>query len=181
MQFRKLVSGISGLPLAVGGLALAVAPASADEVWHQSVGRSGPTAACPTTSEAELVQGWTQWTGSWAHWVNNGGGGYVCNRSLVWALSSGTDSAESAVGCVLAQDEPPTYPAISVDFAGSDSSSTYYFGAGCTGTSLTGSTWAYASDEATAIASCGAGFVAAEARGRNHGGDPNVWLCNAAV
>lgn len=100
MNVTSLAAACGGVVLAVGGLALAGAPAaSADMVWHQSVGRSGPTAACPASSSSDLALGWTEWTGSWASWVNSGKGGYVCNRSIVWAQSSPPPS-----GCVWVGD-----------------------------------------------------------------------------
>jgi len=63
-------------------------PAVADQIWYQSVGRAGTTAACQASTATDLAVGWTDWAPSWAKWVNGGNGGFVCNRQITWAFDS---------------------------------------------------------------------------------------------
>ena len=65
-----------------------VAPAAADKIWYQSVGRTGSTAPCEESSATELAAGWTNWAPSWDTWANNGNGEFVCNRQITWAFDS---------------------------------------------------------------------------------------------
>jgi hypothetical protein len=83
------------------GLGVVAAPtASADEIWYQAVGRPTAASACPTDSAADVAAGWTAWSGSWEQWANGGRGGYVCQRSIVWAKSSPAGSgAQTPIGC----------------------------------------------------------------------------------
>ena len=93
-------------------------PASADQIWYQSTGRTGADAPCQKSSTTEFADGWTQWTPSWAKWVNNNTGGFVCNRQITWAFdsvppsSSGSSSVTCATGggaagtCVLGATGP---------------------------------------------------------------------------
>ena len=71
----------------VGGFTTA-APAAADQIWYQSVGRSSATAPCEKSTTTELAAGWTNWGPSWDTWVNEGKGGFVCNRQITWAFDS---------------------------------------------------------------------------------------------
>ena len=41
--------------------------------WHQSIGRTSADEKCPTG-----------WSPSWAQWMNDGSGGFVCNRVIFW-------------------------------------------------------------------------------------------------
>ncbi len=70
------------------GSLLSASPASADQVWYQSTGRASADATCQKSSTTDLAAGWTQWTPSWAKWVNNNTGGFVCNRQITWAFDS---------------------------------------------------------------------------------------------
>jgi hypothetical protein len=91
------------------GLAMAGAsPASADQVWHQSVGRASADAACPTSDPADLATGWTQWAASWEKWANDSKGGYVCSRAITWAKDTPPPSVEVALGCTQIQVLPAT-------------------------------------------------------------------------
>ena len=83
------------------GLGVVAAPtASADEIWYQAVGRPTADSSCPTDSAADVAAGWTAWSGSWEQWANGGRGGYVCQRSIVWAKSSPAGSgAQTPIGC----------------------------------------------------------------------------------
>lgn len=80
----------SALALGFGALGVTVvAPASADAVWHQSVGRGTAEQACPECSAADLETGWSSWGATWEEWVNDGTGGWACTRSITWARSGG--------------------------------------------------------------------------------------------
>jgi len=96
MGIRRVLAAAGAVVLATGGLSLAgAAPASADQVWHQSVSRVSATAACSTSSADDLAAGWSQWGATWEQWVNGGTGGFTCARSITWAL----DSPMSGVEC----------------------------------------------------------------------------------
>ena len=92
---------VASVVLATLGLGVVAAPtASADEIWYQAVGRPTAASACPTDSAADVAAGWTAWSGSWEQWANGGRGGYVCQRSIVWAKSSPAGSgAQTPIGC----------------------------------------------------------------------------------
>ena len=80
----------SALALGFGALGVTVvAPASADAVWHQSVGRGTAEQACPESAAADLEIGWSSWGATWEEWVNDGTGGWACTRSITWARSGG--------------------------------------------------------------------------------------------
>ena len=61
------LTGVSVCDSAVGGGSVIVN----DTMWHQSYGR--------INAEQECAAGYT---GSWAQWANDNGGGYVCNRAI---------------------------------------------------------------------------------------------------
>ena len=67
--------------------AFGAAPAaSANQVWHQSIGRASAESPCPTTSAEQLAAGWTQWGPTWEKWPNGETGGWTCTRSITWAI-----------------------------------------------------------------------------------------------
>jgi len=70
----------------VGGFAI-VAPAVADQIWYQSVGRTNADAPCEKSSATESAAGWTKWAPSWEQWANDLRGGFVCNRQITWAFA----------------------------------------------------------------------------------------------
>ena len=76
-------------------------PATADQIWYQSVGRASETAACEKSTATDLAVGWTDWAPSWEQWVNGGKGGFVCNRQITWAFDSvpPSSSGSSSVTC----------------------------------------------------------------------------------
>jgi len=77
-------------------------PAVADQIWYQSVGRAGTTAACQASTATDLAVGWTNWEPSWDTWVNSGRGGFVCNRQITWAFDSvppSSSGSSSVVTC----------------------------------------------------------------------------------
>jgi len=68
MRLRFLMSASTCAVVITSAAALAMAaPASANQVWVQSVGRASATAPCPAG-----------YTPSWDTWPNNHTGGYVC-------------------------------------------------------------------------------------------------------
>ena len=89
--------------LALGTSALVAlglaAPVSADGVWHQAYGRASADQACPAPADEtpwqDSFDGQREWTPSWAQWMNAGQGGWVCQRTLVWAQSP----APTGPGC----------------------------------------------------------------------------------
>jgi hypothetical protein len=98
MGMRRVLAGAGAVVLMTGGLTLAgAASASADQVWHQSVGRASANGACSTSSAADLSAGWSQW-------ANGGKGGYTCTRSVTWALDAPTEAPMPAGDCTLIGD-----------------------------------------------------------------------------
>ncbi len=95
---RRLAAVAAAGVLILGtGLSLA-SPASANQVWNQSVGIASAAAPCSTSSAADLATGWTQWTSSWGQWMNNGNGGFTCNRAITWEYDAPAPS--EPVGCI---------------------------------------------------------------------------------
>ena len=88
----------------------ALSPASADQIWYQSVGRVNGDASCEKSTATELVTGWTHWGPSWDTWVNGGKGGFVCNRQITWAFDSVPFSCAAGAGatgtCVVGNTGP---------------------------------------------------------------------------
>jgi len=100
MGMRGVLAAAGAVVVVTGGLSLAGAsPASADQVWHQSVSRASATAACSTSSADDLAAGWSQWGATWEQWVNGGKGGFTCARSITWALDAPADEPTSIGGC----------------------------------------------------------------------------------
>ena len=92
------------LPLVLSvspGSLLTASPASADQIWYQSVGRASATAPCEESTATELADGWTNWVPSWEQWANNSKGGFVCSRQITWAFDSvpPTDSSVTSNAC----------------------------------------------------------------------------------
>ena len=86
MRVRGVLAASAVAALAASAsMIAAAAPASANQVWYQSISRASATAACPSSSQADLDAGWSPWASSWEQWSNNGKGGYVCSRSITWA------------------------------------------------------------------------------------------------
>lgn len=83
---RRLAAAGASLILLMGGSMLLASPASANQVWHQSIGRATADAPCPADSDAELAIGWTSWAPSWEQWPGEGRGGFVCSRQITWAF-----------------------------------------------------------------------------------------------
>lgn len=79
---------------------LTLTPASANEVWYQSIGRASAEATCPKLTADDLATGWTQWDASWKQWPNNNQGGFVCNREITWAFSQPPVSPFPSARCV---------------------------------------------------------------------------------
>ena len=91
MSIRSLLAKTTAAVLLVSGLSVAGASsASADQIWHQSIGRASASESCATSSAADTAAGWSPWAASWDRWPNAGRGGFVCNRSIIWARDSRT-------------------------------------------------------------------------------------------
>ncbi len=90
---RNRLLAAAGAVTLVAGAALAVAPAaSADQIWHESVGRPSADAPCPVTSAKDSAAGWSPWVATWEQWPNGGDGGFTCTRSVTWAYESDAGS-----------------------------------------------------------------------------------------
>lgn len=76
-------------------------------VWHQAVGRASADATCDAG-----------WSPSWAQWMNDGAGGYTCERVIDWGDFAGR------VGTVSITVTTST------DFASSTDEQSYVFGCG---------------------------------------------------
>ena len=86
MRVRGVLAASAVAALAASASMLAAAaPASADQIWYQSISRASASAACPNSSQADLDAGWSPWSSSWEQWSNGGKCGYVCSRSITWA------------------------------------------------------------------------------------------------
>jgi len=97
----RIVAVISGVVFA---LLLPPSPASAQTgVWHQAFERLSADSPCEAPEDETLWQesfsGQREWTPSWAQWANDGQGGWVCQRYIVWAQTQTFPSA----GCILGQ------------------------------------------------------------------------------
>ncbi len=101
MRVRRVLASVAAAAMVVGGMSLVAAPAaSANEVWHQHIGRASADAACPKNTAAETAAGWSEWAPSWAQWPGGGTGGWVCGRSA--PVSTVSTSYPSGIGCVAA-------------------------------------------------------------------------------
>jgi hypothetical protein len=87
-----------------------VSPATADQIWYQSIGRDGSDAPCDESSTEDLATGWTQWAPSWEQWANNSAGGFVCNRQITWAYDTQPISCATGAGaantCIVGNTGP---------------------------------------------------------------------------
>ncbi|MFY9231749.1 MAG: hypothetical protein WAO50_07555 [Candidatus Nanopelagicales bacterium] len=165
-----LIAALAAITL-VGATGFA---ASADEVWEQQYQRESSTAACPTPADETPWQasytGQREWAGSWAQWPNDGQGGWVCQRSIIWA-----HDPPPGPGCIPWMNGPfgPFY----YDFLGS----TYlpvgapvYLDAACSAPSGSNTSvgTAYASDGTGALSICAThGYSVVYDRTNN------VWSC----
>ena len=101
MRIRGILAAAAVAALvASASMIAAAAPASADKVWYQSVGRASASATCATLSAEDVSAGWTQWAGSWEQWANGGMGSFTCTRSITWAKEAPSDDPVT-IGCVL--------------------------------------------------------------------------------
>lgn len=112
MGFGRLAATTAAcLLVAAGPVTVGAAPASADQVWHQSVGRSSVDALCPQSENDDLEAGWSPWAASWERWANDGTGGWTCYRSITWAKDTPPPAATVFVvsGCLQSESGPNTY------------------------------------------------------------------------
>ena len=86
--FLVLVSSL----VMVAGMLFGANIAAADSVWVQSYERTSETAVCAAQSgETPWQESWgtdSSWSPSWEQWANGGKGGWVCTRSITWALDA---------------------------------------------------------------------------------------------
>ena len=82
--------------MVIATMLVGVQTASADLVQHQSYQRGSQTEVCaPQVGETPWQPEWgtdSSWKPSWELWANEGAGGWVCSRSIVWAKSSDDSS-----------------------------------------------------------------------------------------
>ena len=101
MRTRSVLATSAAFAAAAAGLMIAgAAPVSADQAWHQSIGRASAQAACPSSSASDTTLGWSAWEPSWETWADEGQGGWTCTRSITWALSTPPPSGEQPPGCI---------------------------------------------------------------------------------
>ena len=165
------------------------APAHADGIWYQAYGRTSADQACPAPADEtpwqDTFTGQREWSASWARWMNGNTGGWVCDRTIIWAGQTPPSApAPTGAGCQLVETDFGGF--VYADFGTSMTlaSGPWYSDAACT-TTLGGS-WSellYYSGGAqpTAAALCTAAF------GGTHTGadnrfvlNRNIWDCNAA-
>jgi hypothetical protein len=177
MRFRRVAASVGATVLVVAGFALAGAsPASANQVWHQAIGRASADAACPTNTPEETAAGWTQWAGSWEKWMNGQTGGFVCQRDITWAF----DNSSPINFCILAW--PDTYW---LDFAGTDwlpANEVPYINSACTERApndVTGAVSVLADTAPEAQVTCDAhgGGRATLYASEQAGADPRLYFC----
>ena len=93
----------AGSALALGLASLTGQAQAQTGTWHQSLERSDSDATCKApaneTPWQSSFRGQQEWTPSWAQWPNNGQGGWVCQRTIVWAQTSGPTLPSA--GCIL--------------------------------------------------------------------------------
>lgn len=176
---RRLSVAVAALVVIAGGSTVLAAPASADQVWHQSVGRASAEAVCPASDSADVAAGWSEWTASWEQWPNDGAGGYVCSRVITWAK----DTRPPGIGseCVLVT--PSAVSGNGEDnywlYTGEDPlppTATGYVDATCTiGSGDPANAWSFLySDSGTAAALCQS---LASLDGRQWTYQPRLWVC----
>lgn len=177
MRFRS-ITVLAATALIAAGVLMAAPAASADTsiTWYQSVGRPSADAACPATPAEDVAEGWTEWAPSWEEWANDGAGGPVCTRSIVWAYQSdaGSGTALPSANCIL------TYTAYYADFDGNyylPPGSTTYSDSGCvTVGGILGYGYVYAPDGADQAATlCRLAFGVEQVNGSFA---PDVYQCN---
>lgn len=88
MRISRFVAAGAAALLTIGFGIVAASPASADQVWIQSIGRASADAVCPDSDPADLARGWSKWAPTWEKWMNDGAGGWTCTRSIVWAKAT---------------------------------------------------------------------------------------------
>lgn len=177
MKRSQMAAGLVAPALMAAGVALA-APASADQVWHQSVQRESAEATCPTSTSTELDAGWTPWSPSWELWPNSGSGGWTCTRSIVWARDS-----SGGPGCLQWSAAEEGRAARYRQFGGSWSSpatAPLWTNSSCFGEPSTATDWpaVYAPPGTDPSARCAEAFPATPvAFVPSWRPDPNVYAC----
>ena len=87
---KTFLSALSGL-MVIAGTLLGANSASADSVQVQSYQRASQTEACVAqVGETPWQANWgtdSTWKPSWEQWANKGTGGWICTRSITWAIT----------------------------------------------------------------------------------------------
>lgn len=176
MTARRSLSLAGAMVLIAGALIGGATSASANEVWHQSVGRASATATCPTSSAADLAVGWSEWGASWSQWMNSGTGGFTCDREITWA------SSPPWPGCVYIFTEAGPTP-IYVNFGNNPylPQAPLFVTVDCSGSpSPTSTDLAFASHAEEAVRLCGTSHVTSYG-GSPYFGNHSVWQCLRVV
>jgi hypothetical protein len=98
MKISRLSVAAAAAVLMIGAAIAAPSPSVADQTWRQAVGRQDADAACPESTLEELAAGWSQWAPSYAMWMNDGTGGWVCERFVTWAVDTPPPSTNAMDG-----------------------------------------------------------------------------------
>lgn len=190
------VFGTAAVTSLAASMLMASSAANADSVWYQAYERASQDAACAAPADETPWQtsfsGQKEWTPSWQQWANGGKGGWVCQRAIAWAESSGLGSSDgiaaSGAGCVRIFDPHGSYSQGEwVDFAPTNflAEATVYVDSLCVLTLPTPDEYSnlvYATTFSDAQDLCPGGSVILEADPEDEGfqmqDNPNVWLCD---
>ena len=183
---KSLLAFVSAVLVLAGSLAGAGA-AAADSIQVQSYQRASATAACVAQpGETPWQANWgtdASWKPSWEQWANTGKGGWVCTRSITWAITPApagvTPVPVAAVaGCVLYS----IYNTFAVDFNGTNftpAGSSFYTDTTCSyliANQVTAWPLAYAASIANAEAICSTRVPGTSARD-NYWAVINIYTC----
>ena len=109
MRMTRIGAVLASGVVVLGAMGIA-APVSAETgVWHQAFTRADAEATCaPPVNETpwqDTFRGQREWTPSWAQWANGGQGGWVCQRSIIWAqVPAASNDVCAFIGSVSAVD-----------------------------------------------------------------------------
>ncbi len=115
-----MIAVLSSLALFASGFV--VGPVVADSVWHQGFQRASAESTCQAPDDEtpwqESFSGQREWTPSWAKWANDGQGGWVCQRFIIWAKSAAPEEQPEPNFYSCAQWNGPPDPLAYVEFDG---------------------------------------------------------------
>lgn len=197
MRKSRLAGALASAALLTGATLAGASPASADQVWIQSVQRSAATATCPTDAGSGAEAGWiiSVWSPSWELWPNGGTGGWVCTRTVTWGLDDPAPRLHDVTPTPDPDVEDPEDPTpitctryvdgtTWLSFAGGDRialpADIAYYEPTCTqgpAATLQGTGYVvYASSAEAALAMCGS--ASAWQVLDPPAADPNIWFCS---